>query len=250
MSKLTANINIGDFDECKVSHDILCDILQNEDINVGIRLKYINEYNQKLKKENNMNIPFVKVNNQKEFERVVDKMEKETGFKLHESSKCGADSIYNVIGIDDDFDILLYDPSHYDNKHLKIISADEYLTGIKENFTLDDLEDGMVVGVSDGELFLVLSGFLVNNRIKYNNDILNTFDENFEHKQYRHLSISKVYNRIDKNLNFYDMLNKNNLTLIFDAEAYRNKSKISQRKLEIKNEIEKLKKELKSLEVK
>ena len=121
-----------------------------------------------------MNVPFVKVNNQQEFERVVDKMQRETGFKLHESSKCGADSIYNVIGIDDDFDILLYDPSHDDNKHLKIISADEYLTGIKENFTLDDLEDGMVVKASDDELFLVLSGFLVNNRIKYNNDILNT----------------------------------------------------------------------------
>ena len=88
-----------------------------------------------------MNVPFVKVNNQQEFDRVVDKMEKETGFKLHESSKCGADSIYNVIGIDDDFDILLYDPSHDDNKHLKIISAHEYLTGTKEYFTLDDLNE-------------------------------------------------------------------------------------------------------------
>ena len=196
-----------------------------------------------------MNVPFVKVNNQQEFDRVVDKMQRETGLKLHESSKYGFDNIFNVIGIDSNSDILLYNPSHDDNKHLKIISADEYLTGIKENFTLDDLENGMVVKASDGELFLVLSGFLVNNRIKYNNDILNTFDENFEHKQYRRLSISKVYNRIDKNLNFYDMLNKNNLTLIFDAEAHRNKSKISQRKLEIKNEIEKLEKELKSLKV-
>ena len=196
-----------------------------------------------------MNIPFVKVNNQQEFERVVDKMQIETGFKLHESSKCGIDSIYNVIGIDDDFDILLYDPSHDDNKHLKIISADEYLTGTRENFTLGDLKDGMVVEALDGELFLVLSGFLVNNRLKYNNNILNTFDENFEHKEYKRLSISKVYSRIDKNLNFYDMLNKNNLTLIFDAEAHRNKFKILQRKLEIKNEIEKLEKELKSLEV-
>ena len=188
-----------------------------------------------------MNVPFVKVNNQQEFERVVDKMQRETGFKLHESSKCGADSIYNVIGIDDDFDILLYNSFHDDNKHLKIISADEYLTGIKENFTLDDLEDGMVVKASDGELFLVLSGFLVNNRIKYNNDILNTFDENFEHKQYRCLSISKVYNRIDKNLNFYDMLNKNNLTLIFDAEAYRNKLAIQSKIDEPKLQLEELK---------
>ena len=194
-----------------------------------------------------MNVPFVKVNNQQEFERVVDKMQRETGFKLHESSKCGADSIYNVIGIDDDFDILLYDPSHDDNKHLKIISADEYLTGIKENFTLDDLEDGMVVKASDGELFFVLGGFLVNNKIKDYNDILDTFDENFEHKEYKCLSISKVYNRIDKNLNFYDMLNKNNLTLIFDAEAHRNKSKILQRKSEIENKIKNLQEELNNL---
>ncbi len=194
-----------------------------------------------------MNVPFVKVNNQQEFDKVVDKMQRETGFKLHESSKCGADSIYNVIGIDDDFDILLYDPSHDDNKHLKIISADEYLTGIKENFTLDDLEDGMVVKASDGELFLGLSGFLVNNKIKDYNDILDTFDENFEHKEHKCLSISKVYNIIDKNLNFYDMLNKNNLTLIFDAEAHRNKSKILQRKSEIENKIKNLQEELNNL---
>ena len=58
-----------------------------------------------------MNIPFVKVNNQQEFDRVVDKMEKETGFKLHESLKYGFDNIFNVIGIDSDSDILLYNPS-------------------------------------------------------------------------------------------------------------------------------------------
>ena len=190
-----------------------------------------------------MNVPFVKVNNQQEFERVADKMQRETG--LPNPHKY--DTYYPIISANEDKTNLCGWMSDVDEK---IISADEYLTGIKENFTLDDLEDGMVVKASDGELFLVLSGFLVNNRIKYNNDILNTFDENFEHKEYKCLSISKVYNRIDKNINFYDMLNKNNLTPIFDAEAYRNESKISQRKLEIKNEIEELEKELKSLEVK
>jgi len=46
------------------------------------------------------------------------------------------------------------------------------------------------------------------------------------------------------------MLNKDNLTLIFDAETHRNKSKISQRKSEIENKMAKLQEELKSLEVK
>ena len=195
-----------------------------------------------------MNVPFVKVNNQQEFERVVDKMQRETGFKLHESSKCGADSIYNVIGIDDDFDILLYDPSHDDNKHLKIISADEYLTGIRTNFTLSDLEDGMVVELRycyDESFFLVL----FNKILGLNSfDDLEEYNEDFTTRN-SELDIVKIYSIVDiKSLS--TNLSKDNLTLIFDAEAYRNKSKISQRKLEIKNEIEKLEKELKSLEIK
>ena len=132
----------------------------------------------------------------------------------------------------------------------KIVSADEYLTGIRENFTLSDLEDGMVVEIVDGELFLVLSGFLVNNRIKYGSSIMDTFNKHFEHKYYESLSISKIYNRIDKNLNFEDMLSTKNLTIIFDAEAHRNKFKASQRKSEIENEIKKLQEELNLLEVK
>ena len=82
---------------------------------------------------------------------------------------------------------------------------------------------------------------------------MDTFNKHFEHKYYKYyesLSISKIYNRIDKNLNFEDMLSTKNLTLIFDAEAYRNKYKVSQRKSEIENEIKKLQEELKSLEVK
>ena len=246
MSKLTANINIGDFDECKVSHDILCDILQNEDINVGIRLKYINEYNQKLKKENNMNVPFVKVNNQQEFERVVDKMQRETGFKLHESSKCGADSIYNVIGIDDDFDILLYDPSHDDNKHLKIISADEYLTRARENFTLGDLEDGMVVEYRNGEKRLFLNGsFLGIDSYA----IITDFNEDLSHRLLKKSDIVKVYKVNSFNHSLIGLPAISNLTLIFDAETHRNKSKISQRKSEIENEMAKLQEKLKLLEV-
>ena len=248
MSKLEANINIKDFEEFKVSHDILCEMLQDKNINVGIRLKYIHEFNNKIEKENNMKVPFVKVNNQQEFERVVDKMEKETGFKLHKSSECGPDSIYNVIGIDDDFDILLYDPSHYDNKHLEIISADEYLTGTKENFTLDDLENGMVIELRNSRRFMYLNGVLVADKIymKFNN-----IDDNFTHKNNKNCDFVKIYKLKSCNSVFSDLLKPDcNLTLIFDAEAHRNKSKISQKKLEIKNEIEKLEKELKSLEVK
>ena len=51
MSKLEANINIKDFEEFKVSHDILCEMLQDKNINVGIRLKYIHEFNKKIEKE-------------------------------------------------------------------------------------------------------------------------------------------------------------------------------------------------------
>ena len=195
-----------------------------------------------------MNVPFVKVNNQQEFERVVDKMEKETGFKLHESSKCGFDNIFNVIGIDSDSDILLYNPSHDDNKHLKIISADEYLTGIRTDFTLSYLEDGMVVELRDNSnKLMVLNNNLYGENTYFENlTIKENFNCNLSNIKHEELDIVKVYKLNSNILHFTDY----NLTLIFDAEAYRNKSKISQRKLEIKNEIEKLEKELKSLEVK
>lgn len=129
-----------------------------------------------------MNVPFVKVNNQQEL-RVVIKMQR-NGFARLNLLNVGL--IIFLMSLEQ----IAIPTSHfykliYEDKQFKVISADEYLAGIKENFTLDDLEDGMVVEASDGELFLVLSGFLVNNGIKYSNDILNTFDENFEHKQYR-----------------------------------------------------------------
>ena len=55
MNKLEANINIKCFEEFKVSHDILCKMLQDKNINVSIRLKYMREFNNKIEKENNMN---------------------------------------------------------------------------------------------------------------------------------------------------------------------------------------------------
>ena len=109
-----------------------------------------------------MKIPFVKVNNQQEFDRVVDKMQRETG--LERPINCSYDYVYSIIGLNSENTRI----TCWMKGSKTYISANEYLTGIRTNFTLSDLE---------------------------------------------------------------------------------NKSKISQRKLEIKNEIEKLEKELKSLEV-
>ena len=193
-----------------------------------------------------MNIPFVKVNNQQEFDRVVDKMQRETGFKLHESSKYGFDNIFNVIGIDSDSDILLYNPSHDDNKHLKIISADEYLTGVRTNFTLSDLEDGMVVELRNYEelLYLVLFNKILG---------LDTYDDLEEYNEdftagedYPELDIVKIYSIVEvKSLS--TNLSKDNLTLIFDAEAHRNKLAIETKKTDIQSKIDELNKQLEEL---
>ena len=148
--------------------------------------------------------------------------------------------------IDDDFDILLYDPSHYDNKHLKIISADEYLTGTKEGFTLDDLEDGMAIEYRKGGIRFVFDGSLLG-EVLFGE--LKDYNKDLSHYNNDRLDIIKVYKISESSKPFSMLLGESNLTLIFDAETHRNKSKISQRKLEIKNEIEKLEKELKSLEV-
>ena len=145
MSKLEANINIKDFEEFKISHDIFHKMLNDENINVGIRLKYIHEFNNKIEKENNMKTPYVKVNNQQEFEKVVAKMERETGLKLDGYIS----DIYTVVGLDDRYsDITTWNEKCISDK---IISADEYLTETRENFTLVDLEDGMVVEYRNGE---------------------------------------------------------------------------------------------------
>ena len=188
-----------------------------------------------------MNVPFVKVNNQQEFERVVDKMQRETG--LPNPHKY--DIYYPIISANEDRTNLCGWMSDIDEK---IISADEYLTEIRTNFTLSDLEDGMVVELRDCDdepFFLVLFNKILG---LDSFDDLEEYNEDFTTRN-SELDIVKIYNIVDvKSLS--TNLSKDNLTLIFDAEAYRNKSKISQRKLEIKNEIEKLEKELKSLEVK
>ena len=146
MSKLKANINIKDFEEFKVLHDIFHKMLNDENINVGIRLKYIHEFNNKIEKENNMNVSYVRVNNQKEFERVVAKMERETGFKWE--NKSSIDNLFNIIGVHIKTKTLtLYNSLHPDNKNLIIISAHEYL----KTFTLSDLTDGMVIAYRDGD---------------------------------------------------------------------------------------------------
>lgn len=189
-----------------------------------------------------MNVPFVKVNNQQEFERVVNKMEIETGLE------CGNeyyDQFYPIVGVlSDNSYIVCWAKCLETNNH---ISADEYLTGTRENFILGDLEDGMVVEYRNGEKRLFLNGsFLGIDSYA----IITDFNEDLSHRLLKKSDIVKVYKVNSFNHSLIGLPATSNLTLIFDAESYRNKSKISQRKLEIKNEIEKLEKELKSLEVK
>ena len=194
-----------------------------------------------------MNIPYVKVNNQKEFEKVVAKMERETGLKAWEDL-FGMDNIYNIVGVDKDNEIMLFNRFNPDNKDLKIISANEYLTGIRENFTLGDLEDGMVVELRDSNerFYIVLNGKLVGYENYLNQK---TYNNNFTSTMYTKYDIIKIYKPINI-YSFENTVKELNLTLIFDAETHRNKSKISQRKSEIETEIKKLQEELKSLEVK
>ena len=80
---------------------------------------------------------------------------------------------------------------------------------------------------------------------------IENYNENFSHNQeYFELDVVKIYKLYSFKGGFDGLFNGRNLTLIFDAEAHRNKSKISQRKSEIENEIKKLQEELNLLEVK
>ena len=188
-----------------------------------------------------MNVPFVKVNNQQEFDRVVDKMQRETG--LQRPINCSYDYVYSIIGLNSENTRI----TCWMKGSKTYISADEYLTEIRTDFTLSDLEDGMVVELRNSRRFMYLSGTLVADKIymKFDN-----IDDNFTHKNNKNCDFVKIYKLKSCNSIFSDLLKPDcNLTLIFDAETHRNKSKISQRKFEIKNEIEKLEKELKSLEV-
>lgn len=187
-----------------------------------------------------MNVPFVKVNNQQEFDRVVDKMQRETG--LPNPHKY--DIYYPIISANEYKTNLCGWMSDVDEK---IISADEYLTEIRTNFTLSDLEDGMAIEYRKGGIRFVFDGSLLG-EVLFGE--LKDYNKDLSHYNNDRLDIIKVY-KINKSSKPFSMLLRElNLTLIFDAETHRNKSKISQRKLEIKNEIEKLEKELKFLEVK
>ena len=184
-------------------------------------------------------MPFVKVNNQQEFDRVVDKMQRETG--LQNPHKY--DVHYPIISANEYKTHLCGWRSDIDEK---IISANEYLTGIKEDFTLDDLEDGMVVEYRKGGIRFVFDGSLLG-EVLFGE--LKDYNKDLSHYNNDRLDIIKVYKINESSKPFSMLLGESNLTLIFDVETHRNKSKTSQRKLEIKNEIEKLEKELKSLEV-
>ena len=205
-----------------------------------------------------MKVPYVKVNNQKEFERVVAKMERETG--LEWKDKSSMDNIFNIIGIHTKSKTLtLYNSEHPDNKDLKIISADEYLTGIRENFTLDDLEEKMIVELRNKDRLIyfggVLSTFVWSGGTLVTSGMymkLNRINDDFTNKGNEKFDIIKIYKpKSCTNINMNLLKSDSNLVLIFDAEAHRrNKYKILQRKSEIENEIKKLVEELKSLEVK
>ena len=105
----------------------------------------------------------------------------------------------------------------------------------------------MAIEYREGDIRFVFDGSLLGEVLfgelkDYNKDLSHYNNDRFD--------IIKVYKINKSSRSFSILLRESNLTLIFDAEAYRNKSKISQRKLEIKNEIEKLENELKSLEAK
>ena len=113
------------------------------------------------------------------------------------------------------------------------------------DFTLGDLEDGMVVEYRNWERRLFMYDSFVG--IGSYGDIEN-YNENFSHNQkYFELDVVKIYKLYSFKGGFDGLFDERNLTLIFDAEAHRNKPKVSQRKSEIENEIKKLQEELNNL---
>ena len=189
-----------------------------------------------------MKIPFVKVNNQQEFDRVVEKMQRETGINLWKGTEFYGE--WNVLN-ESDGELSLYRGEICKKEGKKIISADEYLTGIKTNFTLSDLEDGMVVELRNSRRFMYLSGTLVADKVymKFDN-----IKEDFTHKNNKNCDFVKIYKLKSSNSIFSDLLRLDcNLSLIFDAEAHRNKLVIEQNKAEIQSKIDKLNKQLEEL---
>ena len=184
------------------------------------------------------NTPYVRVTNVQEFERVVEKMERETGFKWKDKSSI--DNLFNIIGVHIKTKTLtLYNSLHPDNKHLNTISAHEYLTGAKETFTLSDLTDGMVIEYRDGDRRLFMQGSLIG--IESYGDI-EDYNENLLTDMHEGLDIVKVYTINGFRKSFKDLFSDHNLTLIFNAESHR-------RKFEIEAELKKLHEELYALEV-
>ena len=189
-----------------------------------------------------MSIPFVKVNNQQEFDRVVDKMQRETGLKLWDGTEFYGE--WNVLN-ESDGELSLYRGLICEKEGKKIISADEYLTGVRTNFTLSDLEDGMVVELrnSDEKFYINLNRSFVGNEKFLHQD---TYKNNLLNDNYSKYDIVKVY----KPKNIYSLkgtFEEHNLTLIFDAEAHRNKLTIEQKKTDIQSKIDELNKQLEDL---
>ena len=186
-----------------------------------------------------MNIPFVKVNNQQEFERVVDKMQRETG--LERPINCSYDYVYSIIGLNSENTRI----TCWMKGSKTHISADEYLTGIRTNFTLSDLEDGMVVELRDNSnKFMVLNNNLYGENTYFENlTIKENFNCNLSNIKHEELDIVKVYKLNSNILHFTDY----NLTLIFDAEPHRYKLEIEQKKTDIQSKIDKLNKQLEEL---
>jgi len=184
-----------------------------------------------------MKIPFVKVNNQQEFERVIEKMQRETGLKLWEGTNFYGE--WNVLS-ESNGELALYRSKYCKDK---IISADEYLTEIRTNFTLSDLEDGMVVELRNGRRFIRLNNSLVGigswANLRYFSD--------FTDEPYNNMNIIKIYRPISYDKTFENLLKDDNLTLIFDAEAHRNKLAIEQKKADIRHKIYELKLQLEEL---
>jgi len=190
--------------------------------------------------------PFVKVDNQEEFDKVLGKMLIETGLKKHYSTQ-GYDDVFSALGVynyeGEDW-IFMLNPNHCENKHLKIIPANDYINGNKDNFTISKLEDGMVVETRNKLRFLLLNNTL----LSMNSHIhgLDNYNSDMSHNFLNDLDILKIYKR-SNTISLSEILNYDNLTLIFDAEAHRNKLTIETKKVEIQSQIEALKLQLEEL---
>jgi len=193
-----------------------------------------------------MNLPFVKINNQDEFDKVLGKMLIETGVKRHYSTH-EYDDIFSALGVynyeGEDW-IFMLNPNHCENKHLKIISANEYLSEKKDNLILSDLEDGMVVELRNKLRYLILNDTLLSTD-EYIHDLSN-YNSDMSYNFLNNLDILKVYKR-NYTVQLFEILNDDNLTLIFDAEAHRNKIAIKTKKAEIQYQIDALKQKLEEL---